>query len=138
MSTLRLPYYYLAPRLLDAGVILLMTIGVIVLTYLNSTSSTDNSTLRISAAQTNGYQSISELANKRQLIVALQSIRMHNVTRYQRKTSQNLQQSPFSLFKTDDTLGDFNRISSVPILNKNNVKSSPPSVAPVMPVQHGW
>lgn len=130
--------YYLLPRLLVAGQIGLMTIGAIVLTYLIATSLTDKSNSQASEAQINEYEFSSKLANKRQLIVALQSIRMHNVTRYQRKTSQNLEKSSLSLFNTDHTSDDLSRISSASTLDKNKVNSSPPFVASGTPIQQGW
>lgn len=130
--------YYLTPRLLAAGQMTLVMIGLIILTYLIAISLTDKSNSQASAAQINEYKFSSELANKRQLIVALQSIRMHNVTRYQRKTKQNLEQPPLSLSKTNDTADDLSRISSVPILNRNNINSSASFAASVTPVQQGW
>ncbi len=130
--------YYLMVRLLVAGQITLMMIGVIILTYLIAISLTDKSNLQVSAAQINEYKFSSEFANKRQLIVALQSIRMHNVTRYQRKTKQSLEHSSLSLFKTNDTSDDFSRISGVPILNKSKVSSSSLTDTSVIPVQQGW
>jgi|GEM_PF-3421153 len=130
--------YYLTPMLLAAGQMALVTIGGIVLTYFITISLTDKSNSQASAAQINEYQFSSELANKRQLIVALQSIRMHNVTRYQRKTKQNLEQRPLRLSKTNDTADDLSRISSAPILNRNNVNSSASFAASVTPVQQGW
>jgi hypothetical protein len=130
--------YYLTPRLLVAGQMTLVTIGLIILTYLIAISLTDKNNSQASAAQINEYKFSSELANKRQLIVALQSIRMHNVTRYQRKTKKNLEQPPLSLSKANDTADDLSRISSVPILNRNNANSSAYFAASVKPVQQGW
>ena len=130
--------YYLTPRPSGAGQITLMMIGGIILTYLIAISLTDKSNSQASAAQINEYKFSSELANKRQLIVALQSIRMHNVTRYQRKTKQSLEHSSLRLFKTNDTSDDFSRISGAPILNKSKVNSSPIFAASVTPVQQGW
>lgn len=137
------PNYYLAPRLLAGSQIRLMMIGVIVstyliLTYLIATSLTDKGNSQVSVALINQSKFSSELANKRQLIVALQSIRMHNVTRYQRKSSQNPEQSSLSLSKTDNTSNELRPIFSAPVLNKNNVNSSPPFVASVTPIQQGW
>lgn len=130
--------YYLTPRLLAAGQMTLVTIGGIILTYLVAISLTDKSNSQANAAQINEYKFSSELANKRQLIVALQSIRMHNVTRYQRNTMQNLEQPLLSLSKTSDTSDDLSRISNTPILNRNNVNSSTSFAASVTPVQQGW
>ena len=130
--------YYLTPRLLAASQMTLVTIGGIILTYLIAISLTEKSNSQASAAKINQYKFSSELANKRQLIVALQSIRMHNVTRYQRKTEQKLEQPPLSLSKTNDTADDLSRISSALILNRNNVNSSASFAASVTPVQQGW
>ncbi|AEP29630.1 hypothetical protein [Brumicola nitratireducens] len=130
--------YYLTPRLLAASQMTLVTIGGIILTYLIAISLTEKSNSQASAAKINQYKFSSELANKRQLIVALQSIRMHNVTRYQRKTEQKLEQPPLSLSKTNDTADDLSRISSALILNRNNVNNSASFAASVTPVQQGW
>lgn len=130
--------YYLTPRLLAVGQNALATIGLIILTYLIAISLTDKSNSQESAAKINEYKFSSERANKRQLIVTLQSIRMHNVTRSQRKTKQNLEQPPLSLSKTSDTAHDLSRISSAPILNRNNVNSSASFATSLTPVQQGW
>lgn len=137
------PNYYLASRLLAGSQIRLMMIGVIVsiyliLTYLISTSLTDKGNSQASVARINQSKFSSELANKRQLIVVLQSIRMHNVTRYQRHSNQNPEKSLLSLSKTDNTSNELRPIFNAPVLNENNVNRSPSSVAFVTPVQQGW
>jgi len=67
---------------IELSIICVTLIFVITRFFIEHDNSKDN--VVVVSAQLNGYQQfMTEPANKRQLIATLQSIRMHNVTRYQ-------------------------------------------------------
>jgi len=124
-------------RRLKLAYVALATVGAIVTTDF-LVPSADRINLSANAKQIHMHQVSSEILNKRQLIVALQSIRMHNVTRYQRTDSKNLEQSSINIPKivgTSDNSALSPRVSHV---NNANLNTAATLAAPVLPVQQGW
>ncbi len=123
-----------ALRILTWTCVALATAGAAVMVYLLLPSA-DIVKLQASAMQMHKYQVSSELPNKRQLIVALQSIRMHNVTRYQRTDSKNFEESSISIARIDDTSVNLTLPPRVFHINNQNLNIPASRAAPV---QQGW
>jgi hypothetical protein len=127
----------LSPRLLIVHLVALATVGAAVMVYF-LVPSADIIKLQANEKQMHKYQVSSELPNKRQLIATLQSIRMHNVTRYQRTDSKNLEQSSIRIAKIDASSDNLALPPRVSHSNNEHLNTSASRAAPVRAVQQGW
>ena len=115
-----------------------VTLGLIFIVTLILKSSPQSAKIQASQGQENKHESSAELTNKRRLIVALQSLRMHNVTRYQRKSSSKLEQPLSRSAAEEEASDDLSRVTSSIMPNGEDLRAPPPFVVSVQPVQHGW
>ena len=129
---------FLTPALLTIAQFALVTMGFIFIAYLLITSSTQETNAQASLAQKHKMDFTTKFTNKRRLIVALQSLRMHNVTRYQRKPNKSLEQSLLLSTKDEDISADLTRLSRVHLIRSENSNASSPYAASLKPVEHGW